>query len=183
MIVNNPDTGPHTSKAAFWTDANIHGNEIQGTEVNLYLLWFLMENYEALPMVKDLVDRRVFYIVPTMNPDGRDNFLKTGGPSRSGMKPMDNDGDGRVNEDDVNDLNGDGEIHQMRKHVPGQGTHVLSPIDPRLMVVAPAGTRGDYIMLGNEARDVDGDGRRGEDPKGGYDMNRDFPSDWQPAHV
>jgi hypothetical protein len=183
VIVNNPDTGPHTSKAAFWADANIHGNEIQGTEVNLYLLWFLMENYSALPMVKDLVDRRVFYIVPTMNPDGRDNFLKTGGPSRSGMKPMDNDGDGRINEDDVDDLNKDGEIHQMRKHVPGQGTHIISPIDPRLMVVAPAGTRGDYIMLGNEARDVDGDGRRGEDPKGGYDMNRDFPSDWQPAHV
>lgn len=183
VVINNPDTGAHTTKAAFWADANIHGNEIQGSEVNLYLIWFLMENYDALPAVKDLVDRRAFYIVPTMNPDGRDNFLKTGGPSRSGMKPNDNDGDGRLSEDIPDDLNGDGEIHQMRKHVPGQGTHVISPVDPRLMVVAPAGTRGDYIMLGSEGRDIDGDGRRGEDPKGGYDMNRDFPSDWQPNHI
>jgi hypothetical protein len=38
----------------------------------------------------------------------------------------------------------------MRKHVPGQGTHITSPVDPRLMVVAPAGTKGDYILLGRK---------------------------------
>jgi murein tripeptide amidase MpaA len=59
VIINNPATGRHTEKAAFWADANIHGNEIQGTEVNLYLIWFLMENYDALPKVKELVDQRV----------------------------------------------------------------------------------------------------------------------------
>lgn len=183
MTVNNPDTGPHTSKAAFWADANIHGNEIQGTEVNLYLLWFLMENYDALPKVKELVDARTFYIVPTMNPDGRENFLKTGGPSRSGMLAWDNDQDGVADEDDPDDLDGDGEIRQMRKHVPGQGTHVTSPVDPRLMVIAPAGTKGDYILLGSEGRDTDGDGRRNSDTRGGYDLNRDFPGDWQPPHI
>ncbi|CAN5610871.1 M14 family metallopeptidase [soil metagenome] len=183
VVINNPETGPHTSKAAFWADANIHGNEIQGTEVNLYLIWFLMENYDALPKVKELVDTRAFYIVPTMNPDGRENFLKTGGPSRSGMMDWDSDQDGRPSSDNPNDLDGDGEIRQMRKHVPGQGTHVISPVDPRLMVVAPAGTKGDYIMLGSEGLDDDGDGRRNNDPRGGYDMNRDFPSDWQPPHI
>ncbi|HSJ08835.1 MAG TPA: M14 family metallopeptidase [Longimicrobiales bacterium] len=183
VIINNPDTGPHTQKTAFWADANIHGNEIQGTEVNLYLIWFLMENYDALPKVKELVDQRAFYIVPTMNPDGRENFLKTGGPSRSGMMAWDSDQDGRTNEDNPDDLDGDGEIRQMRKHVPGQGTHVQSPIDPRLMVIAPAGTKGDYVLLGSEGVDTDGDGRRGEDARGGYDMNRDFPSDWQPPHI
>lgn len=183
MTVNNPDTGPHTSKAAFWADANIHGNEIQGTEVNLYLLWFLMENYDALPKVKELVDARTFYIVPTMNPDGRENFLKTGGPSRSGMMAWDNDQDGIADEDDPDDLDGDGEIRQMRKHVPGQGTHITSPVDPRLMVIAPAGTKGDYILLGSEGRDTDGDGRRNSDTRGGYDLNRDFPGDWQPPHI
>lgn len=183
VIINNPATGPHTEKAAFWADANIHGNEIQGTEVNLYLIWFLMENYEALPKVRELVDTRAFYIVPTMNPDARENFLRTGGPSRSGMAPWDSDLDGRMSEDGPVDLDGDGEIRQMRKHVPGQGTHIASPVDPRLMVVAPPGTKGDYILLGTEGLDADGDGRRGEDPYGGYDMNRDFPSDWQPAHI
>src|SRR5690606_34798276 len=183
VTVNNPDTGPHTSKAAFWADANIHGNEIQGTEVNLYLLWFLMENYDALPKVKELVDARTFYIVPTMNPDGRENFLKTGGPSRSGMLGWDNDQDGRIDEDNPDDLDGDGEIRQMRKHVPGQGTHIVSPVDPRLMIVAPEGTKGDYILLGSEGLDTDGDGRRNNDPRGGYDLNRDFPGDWQPPHI
>ena len=183
MTVNNPDTGPDTAKAAFWADANIHGNEIQGTEVNLYLLWFLMENYDALPKVKELVDTRAFYIVPTMNPDGRENFLSTGGPSRSGMMPYDNDQDGRADEDNPDDLDGDGEIRQMRKHVPGEGTHVVSPVDPRLMVVAPEGTKGDYINLGSEGLDVDGDGRRNNDSRGGYDLNRDFPGDWQPPHI
>jgi hypothetical protein len=183
VIINNPATGRHTEKAAFWADANIHGNEIQGTEVNLYLVWFLMENYDALPKVRELVDARAFYIVPTMNPDGRENFLRTGGPSRSGMAPFDSNLDGRPSSDDPDDLDGDGEIRQMRKHVPGQGTHITSPVDPRLMVVAPPGTKGDYVLLGQEARDTDGDGRRGNDPRGGYDMNRDFPSDWQPPHV
>ncbi|HSJ23326.1 MAG TPA: M14 family metallopeptidase [Longimicrobiales bacterium] len=183
VIINNPQTGAHTEKAAFWADANIHGNEIQGTETNLYLIWFLMENYDALPRVREIVDSRAFYIVPSMNPDARDNFLHTGGASRSGMADWDSNLDGRPSNDPPRDLDGDGEIRQMRKHVPGQGTHVLSPIDPRLMVVAPAGTKGDYIPLGTEGLDSDGDGRRGNDPRGGYDMNRDFPSDWQPPHI
>jgi hypothetical protein len=183
VIINNPATGPHTSKAAFWADANIHGNEIQGTETNLYLIWFLMENYDALPRVREIVDQRAFYIVPSMNPDARDNFLHTGGASRSGMGDWDSNFSGNPNSDPPRDLDGDGEIRQMRKHVPGQGTHVISPVDPRLMVIAPAGTKGDYILLGVEGEDLDGDGRRGNDPRGGYDMNRDFPSDWQPPHI
>jgi hypothetical protein len=133
--------------------------------------------------VRELVDARTFYIVPTMNPDGRENFLKTGGPSRSGMLTWDNDQDGQLDEDDTDDLDGDGEIRQMRKHVPGQGTHVTSPVDPRLMVIAPEGTKGDYILLGSEGLDTDGDGRRNSDSRGGYDLNRDFPSDWQPPHI
>lgn len=183
MIINNPDTGPHTEKPAFFADANIHGNELQGTEINLYIIWFLMENYDALPRVQELVDSRTFYIVPTMNPDGREYYMTTGGPSRSGMAPYDSNLDGRPSADPPVDLTGDGEIRQMRKYVPGQGTHIISPIDPRLMVVAPRGEKGDYIMLGREALDQDGTGRRGSDPLGGYDMNRDFPSDWQPPHI
>lgn len=183
VTVNNPETGPDTSKAAFYVDGNIHGNEIQGLEVNLYLIWFLMENYDHIPAVQELVDERVFYIIPTMNPDGRQNFMDTGGPSRSGMAEWDSDLDGRANEDNPEDLDEDGEIRMMRKHVPGRGDLVESPVDPRLMVEAPEGERGDYIFLGREAVDTDGDGRRGEDARGGYDMNRDFPSDWQPSHI
>jgi len=183
VTINNPATGPHHEKTAFYADANIHGNEIQGTETNLYLIWFLMENYNHLPKVKELVDTRAFYIIPSMNPDARQQWFDTGAPSRSGTRPTDADGDGRANEDGPQDLTGNREVLQMRKYTPGEGTHMISPIDDRLLIVAPPGMRGDYTLLGNEGTDLDGDGRRNEDALGGYDINRDFPGDWQPPHI
>ena len=75
MTIQNPATGPEMNKAAMFIEANVHGNEIQGTEVSLYTIWYLMENYDRIPTIKRLVDERVFYIVPTINPDGRDFFL------------------------------------------------------------------------------------------------------------
>ena len=59
-----------------YIEANVHGNEIQGAEVSLYTIWYLMEHYDRMPQIKQLVDERVFYIVPTVNPDGREHFLK-----------------------------------------------------------------------------------------------------------
>ena len=32
-----------------YIEANVHGNEIQGAEVCLYTIWYLMENYDRLP--------------------------------------------------------------------------------------------------------------------------------------
>jgi len=183
VTINNPDTGPHHEKTAFYADANIHGNEIQGTETNMYLIWFLMENYDHLDKVRELVDTRAFYIIPSMNPDARAYYFSTGGPSRSGMRPTDSDGDGRASEDPPQDLTGNREILQMRKYTPGTGTHMISPIDDRLLIVAPPGMQGDYTLLGSEGTDLDGDGRRNEDGGGGYDLNRDFPGDWQPSYI
>ena len=45
MTINNPDTGPEMGKPAMYIEANVHGNEIQGAEVSLYTIWYLMENY------------------------------------------------------------------------------------------------------------------------------------------
>jgi hypothetical protein len=182
VTVNNPDTGPHHQKPAFYSDAGIHGNEVQGTEVTLYMIWFLMENYDHLPKVKELVDSRAFYLVPDMNPDARQHFFDITA-LRSGTRPFDSDRDGRASEDPAQDLTGNREVLQMRKYTPGEGTHVVSPVDPRLMVVAPRGTKGDYTLLGSEGTDLDGDGRRNEDGVGGYDLNRNFPVGWQPMHI
>jgi hypothetical protein len=49
MTINNPDTGPESSKAGQFIEANVHGNEIQGGEICLYTIWYLMENYERNP--------------------------------------------------------------------------------------------------------------------------------------
>ena len=183
MTILNPDTGAEATKAGMYIEANVHGNEIQGAEVCLYTIWYLMEHYDRLPRIKQLVDERVFYIVPTVNPDGREHFLEVHSGGRSGHQPVDTDNDGVADEDDVDDLNGNGVIEQMRRYVPGQGTHRVSGLDPRLLEPAPPGTKGDYVILGFEGLDNDGDGQVNEDGPGGYDPNRNWPADWQPNYV
>lgn len=184
MTINNPDTGAEMTKPAMYVEANVHGNEIQGAEVALYTVWYLMEHYDRIAQVKKLVDERVFYIVPSVNPDGRDHFLKgTGAGSRTGHVPVDDDNDGVADEDDADDLNGNGVIEQIRKYVPGKGNMRTSARDKRLIEPVPAGETGDWVLLGNEGLDNDGDGRVNEDPVGGYDGNRNWGSNWQPEYV
>jgi hypothetical protein len=184
MTINNPDTGPDLSKAGMYIEADVHGNELQGSEVCLYTIWFLMENYDRNPEIRQLVDERVFYIVPTINPDGRDFFMdEAGADGRTGHVPVDSDGDGLFDEDGPDDLNGNGVIEQIRKYVPGEGTHRISRDNPRQMEAVPFGEKGDWILLGSEGLDNDADGRTNEDPPGGYDGNRNYGADWQPQYV
>ena len=184
MTINNPDTGPELSKAGMYIEANVHGNEIQGGEVSLYTVWYLMENYGRNEMVTRLVDERVFYILPSVNPDGRQFFMEgTGGGSRTGHVPVDDDNDGLYDEDGPDDLNSNGVNDSIRKYVPGEGTHRISHTDPRVMEPAPPGEKGDWILLGREGIDNDGDGRVNEDGPGGYDPNRNWAADWQPNYI
>ena len=184
MTINNPATGPEMSKAAMYIEANVHGNEIQGAEVSLYTIWYLMENYGKIDMITRLVDERVFYLLPSVNPDGRDWFMDgSGSGARTGHVPVDDDNDGLFDEDPPNDLNNNGVVDQIRKYVPGEGTHRISHDDPRIMERVPAGEKGDYILLGLEGIDDDGDGRINEDGPGGYDPNRNWAADWQPNYV
>jgi len=184
MTINNPRTGDELDKAAMFIEANVHGNEIQGGEVVVYTIWYLMENYDRIPEIKRLVDERVFYLIPSVNPDGRDFFMdETGSGARTGHVPVDSDGDGLFDEDGPNDLNGNGVIEQIRKYVPGEGDFIIDPNDPNGLIRVGPNERGDYILLGSEGLDDDGDGRVNEDPPGGYDPNRNYPSDWQPDYV
>ena len=187
--LNDPETGPADEKAAMWVDGNVHGNEVQGGEAVVYLAWYLLENRASNPNVRALLERASFYLLPMVNPDGRANWFQqahSASSSRSGVQPLDGDRDGVADEDGPNDLNGDGSITMMRKHVPGEGTHRLNADDPRIMERVPdsdRGIRGDWVYLGQEGIDDDGDGRINEDPLGGYDMNRAWPSFWEPNHV
>lgn len=184
MKINNPETGAEMSKAAMYIDANIHGNEIQGGEVCLYTIWYLMENYGRIDNITKLVDERVFYIFPCVNPDGRQYFMEAdGGGARTGHVPVDSDNDGLYDEDGPNDLNNNGVIEQIRKYVPGEGDYRISQLDPRIMEPVGFGQTGDYIMLGSEGIDDDGDGRVNEDGPGSYDPNRNWAVDWQPDYI
>jgi len=184
MTINNPATGPEMGKAAMYIEANIHGNEIQGGEVCLYTIWYLMENYGRIDDVTRLVDERVFYIVPTVNPDGRQYFMEgPGGNARSGHVPVDDDNDGLVDEDAPEDINGNGIVEQIRKRVPGEGNYRISRSNPVVLEPVPFGETGDWIMLGQEGVDNDGDGMVNEDGPGSYDPNRNWASDWQPNYI
>jgi len=187
--LNDPASGAPESKPAMWIDGNVHGNEVQGGEAVLYAAWYLLENRGHNVRVDALLENASFYLLPMVNPDGRASWFAdahTASSSRSGRRPTDDDRDGRFDEDGPDDLDGDGSIVQMRKFTPGEGDFRLDPDDSRVLQRVPDtvnGGRGDWTLLGSEGIDNDGDGRVNEDPVGGYDMNRAWPSMWQPEHV
>ena len=83
MTVNNAKTGNELDKPGIYVDGNIHGNEIQGTEVSLYLLDYLLGNYGKNIEITELLDKKCFYVVPMVNPDGRYHFFVDGGTNNS----------------------------------------------------------------------------------------------------
>jgi hypothetical protein len=182
LTITDKSKGSHMSKPAYWVDGNIHGNEIQGTEMALYTAWYLCEMYSRNDFITDLLGEKTFYIAPTINPDARAVFTGTAGSLRSGVVPRDDDRDGLVDEDGYEDLNGDGEISMMRRKT-ADGNMKSDPSDPRKMVPVKPGEKGDYEIVGREGIDNDGDGLLNEDGPGSYDPNRDWGYNWEPNYV
>jgi len=185
LSINNPKTGKDTDKPGIYVDGAIHGNEIQATEVCLYLAWYLLDGYGRIPAVTEMVDGRAFYIVPVVNVDGRWRFFAEASGykiGRSAKVPFDDDRDGLTDEDPYEDLDGDGEVLEMRVLDPFGG-YKSHPDDPRVMVRVKPGEKGEWEMLGSEGIDNDGDGRLNEDPPGYLDMNRNYAFKWQPSYV
>ncbi|MFQ5690885.1 MAG: M14 family metallopeptidase [Gemmatimonadota bacterium] len=177
--IHNPDTGPAAEKPGFYLDGNIHGGEVLGGEAALYFIDSLLEGYGTDPRITELVDRYAFYVVAIVNPDGRAISVDTPENHRWNIRPVDEDGDGLVDEDPPEDLDGDGRILRMRVPDPA-GPWRISPDDPRRMVRADSASARRYRLY-TEGIDDDGDGRFNEDRVGGVDLNRNFPSNWSPA--
>jgi murein tripeptide amidase MpaA len=185
LTISNTKTGDPDLKPAIYIDGNIHGNEIQGGEVALYTAWYLTEMYGHVDWITELLDQKTFYIIPTINPDGRDHFIHdANNPNtpRTGFDPRDDDGDGLIDEDGPDDLNGDGEITQMRIKDPN-GRWIPDPDDPRIMKMAKPDQPGEYELFWSEGIDNDGDGFINEDGPGSYDPNRNWPWKWAPQYV
>lgn len=185
LTITDFSKGDADRKPAMMIFANIHSNEIQSTTMALYTAWYLTEMFETSQFVQELLKDKTFYIVPTINPDARKNFMceaNTGSSPRAGMMKIDSDRDGYVDEDGYDDLDGDGNIVQMRRKNP-LGKYLEDVNNPRKMISAAAGKNGEYEILGSEGFDNDGDGRVNEDGIGGYDPNRDFGFGWEPNHI
>lgn len=185
LTVTDFKKGKPEERPAFYMDGNIHSNEIQGTEMAMYTVWYLAESFASVEFIKELLADKVFYIVPTINPDARDHYMKepnTPNSPRSGVMPVDNDRDGLINEDGFTDLDGNGHITQMIRKSP-TGRYKKDPSDPRRLVQVKVDEIGEYEILGSEGVDKDGDGRVGEDGTGYYDPNRDWAWKWQPNYI
>jgi hypothetical protein len=50
--------------------SSMHGNEVVGKEMCMYLINYLVDNYEVLPRITNIVNNTEIWIMPSMNPDG-----------------------------------------------------------------------------------------------------------------
>ncbi len=171
----------HTDRPAFFIEGGRHAGEISGTEATLYFINHLLTRYGSDPAITRLVDTKSIYAKPMNNPDGATLYHLTAQTLRSSVRPHDSDGDGLLDEDAAEDLDGDGFVRQMRRFVgKGKGAAVKDPKDPRgrAMRRVPPG-QGDYEIY-PEGIDSDGDGRYNEDGIGGLDLHRNYPENWRP---
>lgn len=185
LTVTNFQNGNPDNKPGMYIDGNIHSNEIQGAEMSLYTAWYLAETFGSIEKITQLLNNKVFYIVPTINPDAREHYMKkpnTAHSPRSGVKPVDDDGDGQYDEDGFDDLDGNGHITLMRRKN-NRGNYRVDPQFPNKMNRVAKDEFGNYEILGYEGLDNDGDGKVNEDRVGYYDPNRDWAWNWQPNYI
>ncbi|CAM5783422.1 M14 family metallopeptidase [Brevibacillus borstelensis] len=181
ITITNKKTGTATSKPAMWVGANRHSGEVTTRVAALHFAHELLSKYGKDPEITRLLDTRTFYVRPVENPDGSELYLNTIQTNRSTNRPVDNDGDGIMDEDILEDLDGDGYSRQMRQYVGmGKGDYIKDPSDSsgRLMKQVGEG-KGDYRVL-SEGIDNDGDGKYNEDGIGGLDIHRNYPENWRP---
>lgn len=181
LEITNQENGEASAKPGFWLDGNLHASEVMGAAVCLKTIETLVRQYGKNAEITDLVDTRTVYIMPKLNPDGSDYYLKTPFSLRSSVRPHDSDGDGSLDEDPPEDLNGDGYITLMRKK-DEMGTMKTHAEDIRLMERRQEDEPGEWAVY-TEGLDNDGDGRFNEDGTGGLDINRNWPSRWQQEYI
>ena len=130
ITVTNKNTGKDTDKPAMFIEGNRHSGEVTAAESALWFARHVLTNYGKDPEITRMVDSTTLYIKPKNNPDGSDLYLLTAQSNRSTVRPYDDDGDGLLDEDPAEDLDGDGFILQMRRKVePGKGTMMMDPDD------------------------------------------------------
>jgi murein tripeptide amidase MpaA len=180
--ITQRESGKAEEKPAYWIDANIHASELSGSAAALYTIDYLTRRYGSDPEITHLIDTRVFYILPRLSPDGAEHCLTTGEHVRSSVRPFPFD---EIPEGlRAADVNGDGEILQMRVKDP-LGGWAISDKDPRLMRKRkPGERRGTFYRLYREGVFERYDGFHQPVPPSrfGLDFNRQWPYRWEPPH-
>ncbi len=151
--------------------ANLEGDRLASTEVAMGLIRRMATRSSIWAQSGTL------HIMPCVNPDGWAQAVKGLPPTRGAA--IDEDRDGRADEDGPADINGDGRVLWVR--IPtAAGEWYQQPSDPRAMArVENGGETGGGFRLMREGWDQDGDRRIMEDGPGGIAVDRNFPHRWQ----
>ncbi len=140
----------------------------------------LAEGYASNARVKQLLDATTIYVIPRCDPDAAEaRFATPLVEQRASGHGVDNDRDGREDEDPPADVDGDGLVTTIRVASP-EGEWIEDPTDPRALVKADPkkGQHGTW-KLWTEGRDADHDERVAEDATLDAEVNRNFPHGWR----
>ncbi len=176
LLAGVPSPRPLADRPRLMVVAGLRPDHRIGTAVALGLADALLARAAADPARAAVLADYALEVVPLVNPDGLAALLA--GPERdfrTNLRPLDDDRDGRVDEDGPDDLDGDGRITTLRIPDPAGGL-LPSSEDPRVLVGAdPARFERGLYRVETEGLDNDGDGLVNEDGPGGVDLERNFP--------
>lgn len=179
--VTHTTTGAAEDKPAFWLDGNIHAAELTASTACLYYLHQLLSGYGREREITQLLDTRVIYICPRLNPDGAELALADKPRhirSSTRRYPFDED---TVEGLTMEDVDGDGRMLFMRVPDP-MGSYKKCAQDPRLMVPREPGEfGGEYYRVMPEGllKNFDGLTVKVNPDAEGLDLNRNFPAQWR----
>ncbi len=173
-------SGQTENKPAIAIVGGVEGKHLLGVEMAIGFAEKLLAQSNT-DSIKNLLSRQTFYVFPNMSPDATEQYFTKIKYERSGnAAKTDDDRDGKVNEDDFDDLDGNGKITFMRILDP-TGKYKLNAEDPRSLILADPnkGENGKYLLI-TEGIDNDKDGSFNEDGEGGVSFNKNSSFNFKP---
>jgi len=128
-----------------------HAREPITAELALYFAVELATNYGQSEAITSILNKTELFIIVALNPDGFET-VEQNDWQRKNSCPIDEDGDGLVDEDPPEDEDEDGRVEYLWDYYSG------------------------FVRW--EGWDNDGDGVNGEDWIGGVDLNRNYGYEW-----
>ena len=161
--ITNFATGDGNEKPGMWLDGNIHAHELTGRAYLRYFVKRLLHSYGKDAQSTQMLDTRVFYLMPAFDADGGDLLLSRH-PAWDGYDPQEQLGE---------DLDGDGYITQMRVADEGEAGEYRYYMEGRELL----DPRAEPEFLQRRQRDEETGEREGAD------FNRNWSAEWRVAEA
>jgi hypothetical protein len=182
LTITDARSGCHSSKPAFWVEANTHAGEVTGTEACLHFVDSLLSLLSGGEYATaELLRTSTVYVLPRISVDGAELYLHSPHSVRS--SPLLFPGAERVPGLVPEDIDNNGELLIMRVPDPAGGFK-CSADDARIMVPRePFEFEKDetYYRLLPEGTFKDYDGFTQNGRPDNHDLNRQFPTNFTPG--